>query len=160
MMKITLNYTNPINPTIIKNCRKIKNLNEITSNHRLFYAYGYYPHQSLEWISTNCFIEIDNPIKFAKINSYRNSFKFINHHNFVICKKEYMEKFKLKFENCSNESAIDNVRNDIELSKGEPIYSEFIEHSGKGYIEFKTAKLDVFMNLFRKTKSSKLIYNG
>lgn len=71
-----------------------------------------------------------------------------------------MEKFKLKFENCSDESAINNIRNDIELSKGEPVYSEFMIHSGKGYVEFKTAKLDIFMNLFKKTKSSKLIHNG
>lgn len=87
MMEITLNYTSPINPTTINNCKKIKDLHEVTYKHRLFYSYGYYPYQSLEWILTDRFIEIDNPIKFVQDNSHRNSFKFINHHNFVICKK-------------------------------------------------------------------------
>jgi len=79
--------------TQTNNFVKISHLSDIKTGDRLFYELGYYSDlNQTRWIREGIFKEIENPINFISQNVDMDNSEYIQHHNFVIIKKEYHEK--------------------------------------------------------------------
>jgi hypothetical protein len=87
---------------ILPNMIPMRDINDISEGDRLFYELGYKkdankPNSEGNWIHTGKFKEIEDVKSFLEGDKNLNLLAYLNHHNFMVIKKESCnESYKSK----------------------------------------------------------------